>query len=92
MISSLLSDLLSIFTAHLYICYVVSGAVFRYQLMVAASLWNLFRGKHVFITVDKVLNLLKESDTIFCGEGRIPGTTTLTSCFLVQYYSRWYPS
>ena len=44
MIVSLLSDTLSLFTAHLYACYIISATVFRHQLSLAGSLWNLFRG------------------------------------------------
>ena len=46
MIISLLSDTLSVLTAHLYICYYISATIFRQQLSLAGSLWNLFRGMH----------------------------------------------
>ena len=42
---SLLSDALSLLTAHLYVCYVISATVFSHQLSLAGSLWNLFRGE-----------------------------------------------
>ncbi len=45
MIVSLLSDTLSVLTAHLYVCYYISATVFSQQLSLAGSLWNLFRGK-----------------------------------------------
>ncbi|KAI0827292.1 N-acetylglucosaminyl transferase component-domain-containing protein [Trametes gibbosa] len=45
MIISLLSDTLSMLTAHLYACYFISATVFSHQLSLAGSLWNLFRGK-----------------------------------------------
>ena len=45
MILSLLSDLLSVLTGHLYMSYLVATVVFSRQLSVAHSLWNLFRGK-----------------------------------------------
>lgn len=45
MILSLLSDLLSLVTAHLYLSYLMVTAIFRHQLSMAASLFNLFRGK-----------------------------------------------
>ncbi|KAH8102231.1 Gpi1-domain-containing protein [Cristinia sonorae] len=42
---SMTSDLLSCFTLHLFICYRASALIFSYQLSIAGSLWNLFRGK-----------------------------------------------
>jgi len=41
---SLLSDLLCLFTAHIYVCYLISTTVYHHQLKTAASLWNLFHG------------------------------------------------
>lgn len=41
---SLVSDLLSLLTVHLYVCYLLATAVFANQLRTAGSLWNLFRG------------------------------------------------
>ena len=41
----LLSDALSLLTAHLYLCYFISATVYSNQLSLASSLWNLFRGK-----------------------------------------------
>ncbi|TFY53933.1 hypothetical protein EVJ58_g9161 [Rhodofomes roseus] len=45
MIVSLLSDIISLLTVHVYVCYVLSATVFRQVLGLAGSLWNLFRGK-----------------------------------------------
>jgi phosphatidylinositol N-acetylglucosaminyltransferase subunit Q len=45
MILSLLSDLLSVLTGHLYLSYLIATVIFSRQLSVAHSLWNLFRGK-----------------------------------------------
>ncbi|KAF9466714.1 N-acetylglucosaminyl transferase component-domain-containing protein [Collybia nuda] len=42
---SVFIDLLAVLTAHIYICYAVSGAVYQRMLKTAGSLWNLFRGK-----------------------------------------------
>ncbi|KAG7442089.1 Gpi1-domain-containing protein [Guyanagaster necrorhizus] len=42
---SLFSDLLAILTAHIYVCYFVSNAVYARLLTAAGSLWNLSRGK-----------------------------------------------
>lgn len=44
MVVSLLSDTLSILTAHLYVCYLMSTTVFRHLISLIGSLWNLFRG------------------------------------------------
>ncbi len=44
MIISLVSDIFSLLTAHLYVCYYISATVFSHQLSLAGSLWNLFRG------------------------------------------------
>ncbi|KIJ27846.1 hypothetical protein M422DRAFT_190474 [Sphaerobolus stellatus SS14] len=45
MILSLGSDLLSLFTLHLHLAYLIATGIFAGQLNVAHSLWNLFRGK-----------------------------------------------
>ncbi|KAF5378146.1 hypothetical protein D9615_007634 [Tricholomella constricta] len=42
---SLFLDMIALFTAHIYVCYVISGAVYQRMLKTAGSLWNLFRGK-----------------------------------------------
>ncbi|KAF8063501.1 N-acetylglucosaminyl transferase component-domain-containing protein [Lyophyllum atratum] len=42
---SLVLDMLALLTAHIYVCYVISGAVYQRMLKTAGSLWNLFRGK-----------------------------------------------
>jgi phosphatidylinositol glycan class Q protein len=44
---SLFSDMLCLFTAHIYACYLVSTAVYHHQLKTAGSLWNLFRGTYL---------------------------------------------
>ena len=41
---SLFSDMLCLFTAHIYACYLLSTTVYHHQLKTAGSLWNLFRG------------------------------------------------
>lgn len=41
---SICADLLSIATAHLYICYLVTNTIYSRMLETAGSLWNLFRG------------------------------------------------
>jgi phosphatidylinositol N-acetylglucosaminyltransferase subunit Q len=46
MILSLLSDLLSMLTGHLYLSYLIATMIFSRQLSIAHSLWNLFRGQN----------------------------------------------
>lgn len=45
MVVSLLSDIITLFTLHLRICYNLSATAFRHELGLAGSLWNLFRGR-----------------------------------------------
>ncbi|ESK83940.1 n-acetylglucosaminyl transferase component gpi1 [Moniliophthora roreri MCA 2997] len=45
MMISLFCDLLAVFTVHIYVCYVLTNAVYSRALRTAGSLWNLFRGK-----------------------------------------------
>ena len=63
MIASLFSDLLTICTVHLYICYIISGAVFRYQLLIVSSLWNLLEDmqKDVDLEVQRVRRGIHET-------------------------------
>jgi hypothetical protein len=44
LILSLSSDLLSLLTVHLYVCYLCATAVFAHMLRTVGSLWHLFRG------------------------------------------------
>lgn len=44
MATSLLSDMLCLFTVHIYACYLIATIVYQQQLKTAGSLWNLFRG------------------------------------------------
>ena len=48
---SMLSDLLSCFTVHLFVCYRLSAIIFSYQLSILGSLWNLFRGTFLLIVM-----------------------------------------
>ncbi|PIL29188.1 hypothetical protein GSI_09237 [Ganoderma sinense ZZ0214-1] len=54
MVVSLLSDVLSVLTAHLYVCYWISATVFRHQLALAGALWNLFRGKRYNVLRNRI--------------------------------------
>ncbi|KAL7410712.1 N-acetylglucosaminyl transferase component-domain-containing protein [Mrakia frigida] len=44
---SLLADLLSILTAHLYVAYLIATVSFRWMKMMLGTLFNVFRGKRV---------------------------------------------
>jgi len=46
---SLFSDLLSLCTVHIYVCYVIANTVYARVLSTARSLWNLFRGERCVI-------------------------------------------
>ncbi|KAJ7177906.1 N-acetylglucosaminyl transferase component-domain-containing protein [Mycena filopes] len=42
---ALASDLLALWTAHIYVCYFVARVLYARLLRTGGSLWNLFRGK-----------------------------------------------
>ncbi|KAI0657593.1 N-acetylglucosaminyl transferase component-domain-containing protein [Cubamyces menziesii] len=67
MIVSLLSDTLSLFTAHLYACYIISATVFRHQLSLAGSLWNLFRGKRYNVLRNRIDSWDYDLDQLLLG-------------------------
>ena len=67
MIVSLLSDTLSLLTAHLYVCYYVSATVFRHQLGLAGSLWNLFRGKRYNVLCNRTDSWDYDMDHLLLG-------------------------
>ncbi|KAI1792425.1 Gpi1-domain-containing protein [Ganoderma leucocontextum] len=67
MIISLLSDILSLFTAHLYVCYYISATVFRHQLGLAGSLWNLFRGKRYNVLRNRIDSWDYDMDQLLLG-------------------------
>ncbi|KAI9056489.1 Gpi1-domain-containing protein [Trametes sanguinea] len=67
MIVSLLSDTLSLLTAHLYACYYISATVFRHQLSLAGSLWNLFRGKRYNVLRNRIDSWDYELDQLLLG-------------------------
>ncbi|KAF7983153.1 hypothetical protein HWV62_24143 [Athelia sp. TMB] len=52
--TSLFSDLLFLFTAHIYLCYIISVTVYHHQLQTLASLWNLFRGRRYNLLRNRV--------------------------------------
>lgn len=82
MILSLLSDLLSVLTGHLYLSYLIATVVFSRLLNVAHSLWNLFRGKIITCCLNGQVSLPDPSQgngTMCYGIVRTRGTTTLIS-------------
>ncbi|KAL0948061.1 hypothetical protein HGRIS_010685 [Hohenbuehelia grisea] len=64
---SLFSDLLSVLTTHLYICYLLSTAVYHRSLLTAASLWNLFRGKRYNVLRKRVDSWEYDVDQLLFG-------------------------
>lgn len=44
---SLISDLFALLTLHLYVCYIISNAVYARVLSTGGSLFNLFRGMYL---------------------------------------------
>ncbi|KAI0772949.1 Gpi1-domain-containing protein [Trametes elegans] len=67
MIVSLLSDVLSVLTVHLYACYLISATVFSQQLSLAGSLWNLFRGKRYNVLRNRIDTWDYELDQLLLG-------------------------
>lgn len=67
MIVSLLSDSLSLLTAHLYACYYISATVFSHQLGLAGSLWNLFRGKRYNVLRNRIDSWDYDMDQLLLG-------------------------
>jgi hypothetical protein len=47
MTTAISRDIVSLLTAHIYVCYAVSRLVFRRQLDIAGALWKLFRGEKI---------------------------------------------
>lgn len=64
---SVLSDLLSFMTLHLYLCYIVATAVFAAQLQTAGSLWNLFRGKRFNVLRNRIDSWDYDLDQLLLG-------------------------
>lgn len=47
MTMAFVSDMLSLLTAHICLCYLLLLVVFRQQLHAASSLWKLFQGEYL---------------------------------------------
>lgn len=48
--ATFLSDILTLLTAHLHLCYMLSLVIYRQQLRSADSLWKLFQGEATYST------------------------------------------
>ncbi|KIP02659.1 hypothetical protein PHLGIDRAFT_285224 [Phlebiopsis gigantea 11061_1 CR5-6] len=64
---SLFSDLLSVTTAHVQLCYHISRLVYRQQLNIAGSLWNIFRGKRYNVLRHRVDSWSYDLDQLLFG-------------------------
>ncbi|GLB42793.1 putative N-acetylglucosaminyl transferase component (Gpi1) [Lyophyllum shimeji] len=64
---SLFLDMLALLTAHIYLCYVLSGAVYQWMLKTAGSLWNLFRGKRYNVLRDRTDSWEYDLDQLLFG-------------------------
>ena len=84
MTAALLTDILSLFTVHMRLCYVLSLTVFAKQLEAAGALWKLFRGT-VMHTLDvwRMTNL----DSQERGSTSFGGGLTLGSLTLISFFS-----
>ncbi|KAH9936698.1 Gpi1-domain-containing protein [Amylocystis lapponica] len=67
MIVALLSDILSLLTAQLHLCYLIATTVFSRQLSLARSLWNLFRGKRYNVLRDRLDSWDYDIDQLLLG-------------------------
>ncbi|KAI0725091.1 Gpi1-domain-containing protein [Fomitopsis betulina] len=67
MVVSLLSDIISIFTLHLRVCYILSATAFRHELGLAGSLWNLFRGKRLNVLRNRLDSWDYDIDQLLLG-------------------------
>ncbi|KAH8827227.1 N-acetylglucosaminyl transferase component-domain-containing protein [Flagelloscypha sp. PMI_526] len=64
---SLLSDLLSLMTAHIYLSYLLTNAVYKRALVTSGSLWNLFRGKRYNVLRNRVDSYEYDLDQLLFG-------------------------
>ncbi|GJE97036.1 phosphatidylinositol N-acetylglucosaminyltransferase subunit Q/GPI1 [Phanerochaete sordida] len=64
---SLCSDVLALTTAHVRLCYYISCLVYRLQLNIASSLWNLFRGKRYNVLRHRVDSWSYDLDQLLFG-------------------------
>lgn len=51
---SLCLDFLSLLTIHFHVCYLISSVIYHHILILAGSLWNLFRGKRYNVLRNRI--------------------------------------
>ncbi|KAK2743227.1 phosphatidylinositol N-acetylglucosaminyltransferase subunit gpi1 [Myotisia sp. PD_48] len=64
---AMFSDLLSIFTVHIYCFYIASARIFNWQLTIITSLFHLFRGKKRNILRNRIDSCDYELDQLLLG-------------------------
>jgi len=64
---SIFSDLLSLFTLHIYSFYVASARIFNWQLTIIISLFHLFRGKKRNILRNRIDSCDYDLDQLLLG-------------------------
>lgn len=64
---SLLSDLVSLLTLHIYSFYVASARIFHWQLRIIISLFHLFRGKKRNVLRNRIDSCDYELDQLLLG-------------------------
>ncbi len=64
---SMMSDLLSALTLHLYIFYVASAKIYAWQLTILVSLFHLFRGKKKNVLRDRIDSCDYDLDQLLLG-------------------------
>jgi len=82
---SLLADVLRFLTAHLSLCYYLSAIVFRLQLGLIRSLWNLFRGKRYNILRKRLDSWDYDLDQLLLGTILFTLVTFLQPTVLTYY-------
>ena len=88
---ALLFDLITVVTAPLFLSYIIATAVFRRMLVLALSLFNLFRGKYYTVNYCSSYVTFQEEGITFFAKGQISGILMSISCYLELYSSPlWY--
>ncbi|KDQ07353.1 hypothetical protein BOTBODRAFT_611370 [Botryobasidium botryosum FD-172 SS1] len=85
MILSLLSDLLSILSVHVYVSYLIATFIFSQQLFTARSLFNLFRGKRKNVLRNRIDSWDYDLDQLLLGTILFTLITFLFPTILVYY-------
>ncbi|KAJ3025219.1 UNVERIFIED_CONTAM: phosphatidylinositol N-acetylglucosaminyltransferase subunit gpi1 [Siphonaria sp. JEL0065] len=64
---SLLSDLVAVFTLHLYLFYIVAAKIYSWQVDAILSLFTIFRGKKLNVLRNRVDNAEFDLDQLLVG-------------------------